>query len=359
MNPNLISQPNHPDNKKISLNNLSLAQKENQYVKPGAINVIATMPCPLKVPFKQLFVPYALEYNRQHPNKPIHAPDIIDCSPDGLDASLINAKTEEELPDILLTSGFSVVFSSGFYHRFVKTGILCEYTHPSQEGKMPEAVERILQKYKLGALAFSSWSVVQDFSISDSQNRPHKWSDILQERYQGQITVHGCHGKQGSTALLLFLEQHGGKDAIARYARNIIDIRHFAQIIKRMDSSNPLRTTLSLLPDVAASHIPSGKNVKRLQLEEGFPLNPMLLLVKKSKLADCREVLDFMHGKPFKNMLADSGYLMPDLIAWDEKYTLPDFERLANHGIETVTEELESIYQGHLRHTVIDERLKK
>lgn len=357
MKPNLISQNGFSSDKKISMQSLSLAQKRNQYVKPGAINIIATMPCPLKVPFKQLFTPFAMQYNKQHPDKPIFAPDIIDCSPEGLDELLIGAKSPNELPDIMLTSSFAVAFSPQFYHRFVETDILCGYTHPSQAGNMPQEVKKLLDKYHLGALAFSSWSVVQDFSIS--KNSPSSWNEILQDTYQGQITVHGCHGKQGSTSLLLFLEQNGGKDAIARYARNIVDIRHFAQIIKRMDSANPLRTTFNVLPDSAASHIPSTKKVKRLKLSEGFPLNPMLLLVKKNHVAQCQEVLDFMHSPQFKNMLAESGYLMPDLIAWDEKYTIPDFERLATHGIETVTNELEAIYQGHLRHAVIDERLKE
>jgi ABC-type Fe3+ transport system substrate-binding protein len=335
-----------------------IQSKKELYRQSGSLNVIVSMPCPLKVPFKQLFYPFAERFNQLNPTQPIFCPDITDCSPFGLDDSLKNAESEEELPDVYLTSGLSVLFSESFYDRFIDSGILLGYMEDSNAERMPESINATLVRHNIGALAFSSWGVVQDLSVSTVKETPSSWTELLNSKYQNQITVHGCHGKAGSIPLLLFLQQRVGKKAIEKFAHNIIDIRHFAQIIKRMDTSNPLRTAFNILPDVASSHIPSWKKVQKLSFEEGCPINPMILMVKRSKLKECKPLIDFFHSQPFRAMLAQSGYHMADKIEWNEKYFLPDLKRLAKDGFEQVTDDIEKHYQGSLRHDKIDERVK-
>jgi ABC-type Fe3+ transport system substrate-binding protein len=249
------------------------------------------------------------------------------------------------------------LFDKSFYAKFVKTGILTGYIDETQREHIPATVSDVLYRHNIGSLAFSSWGVAQDYSVTEIRKNPGSWAEILEPDYLNQITVHGCHGKAGSLALLLFLQQQCGDEAIARFARNVIDIRHFSLIIKRMDSLDKKRTALNVLPDVAASHIPSWKSVERLYFAEGCPLNPMVLMVKKSKLDNCMPIINFFHSNSFQQMLHKNGYLMPNDIRWSHNYILPDFERMANEGFTQITANIEKIYQGHLRHEDIDNRL--
>lgn len=329
-----------------------------KYVRQQSIRVIATMPCPLKVPFRELFNAFIENYNTNNPYHTIFCPDQNDCTNPEFDKLLLHAANEDELPDIYLTSNYNILFDKSFYAKFVKTGILSGYIDESQQAYIPEPILNAFRQHNIGCLAFSSWGVAQDYSVSEIRKKPQSWAEILEPDFLNQITVHGCHGKAGSTGLLLFLQQQCGDDAIARFARNVIDMRHFALIIKRMDSMDDMRTALNVLPDVAASHIPSWKSVERLRFAEGCPLNPMILMVKKSKLDTCRPILNFFHGSSFKRMLQSNGYLMPAELSWSNNYILPDFARFAADGFALITSEIEKIYQGNLRHDEIDKRLK-
>jgi Bacterial extracellular solute-binding protein len=330
-----------------------------KYMHLDSIKVLASLPYPLKVPFKQLFYPFTERYNLQNQSLPIYSPDINECSPFGFDFSLKNAQKEEDLPDVYLSSGLGVLFSNTFYKRFIDTGILIGYMEDTTASVLPESINKSLIRHNIGALAFSSWGVVQDMSATKVTDTPSSWAELLRLKYQNQISLHGCHGKAGSISLLLFLHQHCGKKAVEKFAHNILDIRHFAQIIKRMDTSSPLRTAFNVLPDAAVSHIPSWKHVQRLTLEEGLPLNPLVLMVKRSKVNDCKPVIDFFYSQPFREMLAHHGYLMADNVIWNNKYVLPDFDRLANDGFEQVAESIQKQYIGSLRHDKIEKRILK
>ena len=327
-------------------------------IRQQSIKVIASMPCPLKVPFRELFNSFIESYNLVNPESPIFCPEQNDCTNPLYDKQLIEANSENELPDVYLTSSYNILFDKSFNDRFIKTGILEGYIDAAQREYIPETVLSKLNEHNIGCLAFSSWGVAQDYSVSTIKQKPTSWAEILEPDFLGQITVHGCHGKAGNTGLLLFLQQQCGDNAIAQFAKNVIDMRHFALIIKRLDSSDIQRTALNVLPDVAASHIPSWKNVERLKFAEGCPLNPMVLMVKKSRLEACKPILDFFHGIEFRRMLQTNGYLVPAYLGWSNNYVLPDFKRLSSEGFAKVSSEAEKKYQDNLPHDEIDKRLK-
>ncbi len=331
---------------------------ENLYVKEGHFNVIAWMPCPLKVPFRQMIIPYLETYNAKESVLPINCPEIMECPSLELDEILKNVQAESELPDVILTSSFSVLFSELFYSRIIKSGLMEGYTEAKNLQAIPTEIREQIKQYKLGVLAFSSWSIVQDLSVKTDLPAPTTWVEIISPEYKDQLSIHGCHGKAASASLLLFLKQQAGENAIEKFAHNIIDIRHFATIIKRLGSNNPNRTAFSLLPDVAVSHIPSSKPVKVLSLQEGRPLNPMILMVKRNRFEAAQPMIDVFYSDEFCKMLFESGYIMPEAIDWSEKFMLPDFSVFTEMGFEKTSAALEEVYQSNLRHELIDKRLK-
>ena len=329
-----------------------------KFIRQQSIQVIATMPCPLKVPFRELFNSFIESYNTTNPCHPIFCPEQNDCTNPEFDRQLLTAGNENELPDIYLTSSYNILFDKSFNAKFIRTGILTGYIDKEQRKYIPETIHNVLESNNIGSLAFSSWGVAQDYSVTEIRKKPVSWAEILEPEFLNQITVHGCHGKAGSTGLLLFLQQQCGDEAIASFARNVIDMRHFALMIKRMDSTDTKRTALNVMPDVAASHIPSWKSVERLHFAEGCPLNPMVLMVKKSRLEACEPILKFFHSSAFKQMLQSNGYLMSDELCWNNNYILPDFERMSDEGYAKVSSDIERIYQANLPHNEIDKRLK-
>lgn len=172
------------------------------------------------------------------------------------------------------------------------------------------------------------------------------WKDIISTERKGQLTVHG-HLDKATFGLAYFIEQTFGKAALAQYARNIADIKHFSQLIKNLGSTNKNRTAFCLLPDVAVSKIPSTKKIRILNLKEGKILSPMVLMVKQSKRDQCKEILEKFWSRSFYSMLYSGGCIMPDKLDESKNYFLPDFTSLAT-DFDRIEQELDACYLNNL-----------
>ena len=309
-----------------------------------AINIYASMPCPMKVPFKQLMTAFTASYNATHA-RPVHCPDIMDCSSEELGFLVRNTADPDRLPDMIITNSYEFFFEYPFAEKFLQTGIFQGYTHASDLKALPEAIRRNLEKSNLGALCFGSRSVVQDLTVDGVPDGIRSWSELLAPAFEDQITVHG-HTDRTTFGLMYFLDRHFGMEGIARYAGNIADIRHFSQVIKRMCSPEKYRTAISILPDVAAAKIPSSKKVRILNLREGKMLSPMVLVVKAAKMAQCGDILEFFYSKEFRAMLG-AGCLLPDELTRDGAWFMPDFEMLAKN-YHVLANAFDSLYLNNL-----------
>ncbi|MDR1673253.1 MAG: ABC transporter substrate-binding protein [Bacteroidales bacterium] len=316
------------------------------------IRMHVSMPCPMKVPFKQLFTPFVETYNEQYPAQPISCPDITDCTSQDIGYLLQNSVSKSTFPDIIVSSNYDIFFKYGFYDRFLKTGVYTGFTNPSDLAAMPQAIRDNLKRNNMGALCFMSWSVVRDLSV---ENIPeiHSWAQLLTPDMKGQITVHG-HADKVTFGLMYFLRKTLGDEAICQLARNITDIKHFSQIIKRFCSTDPHRTAFSILPDVAVHKIPSGKKVRIVDMKEGKVLNPLMMAVRTSKLKQCRPVLDIFGSKEFRAMLRN-GCILPDSQDISKPCFMPDFGVMASDYVR-MEKEFEALYLEKLDFSAINER---
>lgn len=319
-------------------------QHKESLLKEDAINIYASMPCPMKTPFKQLMTAFAASYNATH-TRPVHCPDITDCSSEELGLLVRDTTDPDRLPDIIITNNYEFFFEYPFAEKFLQTGIFRGFIHTSDKEALPEAIRRNLEKSNLGALCFGSRSVVQDLTVGGVPGNVKSWSEVLASAFEDQITVHG-HIDKATFGFMYFIDSHFGMEGIVRYAGNIADIKHFSQIIKRMCSTNEYRTAINILPDVVVAKIPSTKKIRIPDMKEGKMLSPMILVVKASKMAQCSKVLAFFYTKKFRAMLGD-GCLLPDELEWNKTWFMPDFDMLAKN-YHTLAKAFDSLYLDNL-----------
>ena len=118
-------------------------------LEQGAINIFVNMPCPLKVAFKAEMGLYLNEYNATHDRK-LYVPTLLDGDSKGIEGELKKAESEDELPELLIASGFHTVLSSSFKKKFIETGIYTGINHPAYLSKLPDEHRLAAQKYNLG-----------------------------------------------------------------------------------------------------------------------------------------------------------------------------------------------------------------
>jgi hypothetical protein len=343
----MTAQNKEADARGRSSREASVTVQGTELRQAGALNVYATMPCPLKVRFKAEFETFIAEYNASH-SQPVYCPTILDGAPKAIEDLLRAATCEEELPDLWVTTGFHTLFSRDFKRRFIDSGVLLGVTKPECVPFLPPEFQRVASTYNIGFLAFGGWELICDTSLTDEMLYPKSWSDLAKPEFRGKVSIHGYHGKASGASLLLVLQERMGQGAIREFARNIGAVRHFAEIIKSLDSSDPQRLAFNILPNAASRQIPSKKRVVQLEFKDGPLMAPLMLFVKRSKLEACRDLLGFFWGDKFRSVLAGGDFLMPDQMDWLRNYTFPSWDYLASRDFAELSEELNAEFRAGL-----------
>ncbi|MDD3080404.1 MAG: hypothetical protein PHH37_15055 [Paludibacter sp.] len=129
--------------------------ENSKFLFKQPIQVITNLPCPMKVPFRQLFNRFTETYNVEHPQRQVYCPEQNECDHPEVDIPILETQNEDELPDIFLTSGFNILFDKTFHEKFVKTGIWSGYIDESQWEYLPKTVLNISKWEETGFLRFS------------------------------------------------------------------------------------------------------------------------------------------------------------------------------------------------------------
>jgi len=317
-------------------------------LKKGALNLYVNMPCPLKVVTKMAISEFADLYNASH-DVQLYSPMLHDGNSKGIESELKAAQTEDELPEVLIASGLHTVLSRNFRERFIDTGIYTGITTPEALKIMPESFQQLVTEHNIGILGIGYWSIVVDLSTSPGVAYPHRWIDLVDPLYKDLLTVHGYNGKASIATLLMLLKEQLGSGAATDFACNIRNVWHFAEILKRLDSSEVRRTPFNLLPNAATVQMPSRKQAVILEFEDGPVLAPMLMFVKTSRIEECQPIVDFFHSDIMRKALKRGDFYLAEDVNWKEPFSFPSWDYLLNNDYEELTAMLDVELKKGLR----------
>lgn len=327
-----------------------LSKVETPRDKPfraGAINLHISVPCPLKVRLKSLLENFVANYNATH-EIPIYSPTLGEGEPHAVEDDMAVAELANELPDVWLTNNYHTLFSEPFKSRFIDSGLYVGVTKAEWFEILPTEFQDVAKKHNLGFYGFGSWGMVMDQSVHSQSPIPRRWDDLIKDDYRGEIGMHGCSGHVSGTALLMILNARLGSSAPSQFGKNVLYLKHFSQIIKSMDSSEPNKARFVLMPSAAITQIPSRKRVAQVELEDGPILTPMLLFVKKEKVELCAEVLDFFWGEALRDVLQKGDIYTVDAMDWSQSYSMTDMDYLASNNFGELSNALDASFQSGL-----------
>ncbi len=322
-----------PINRKTTGNGVPLLKK-------GAINLYMNMPCPLKVVCKMALGEFVNLYNGSH-DVPIYSPMLLDGDSKGIEGELKAAMTEDELPELLVASGLHTVLSKGFRERFIDSGIYTGITSETALARMPESFRKLSGEHNIGIFSTGFWSVVCDLSLESCVPYPRRWADLVDPLYKDHLTVHGYNGKASIAALLLVLKEQLGSGVVTEFAGNIRNIWHFAEILKRMDSTEPRRTLFNLLPNAATVQMPSKKRAAILEFEDGPILAPMLMFAKTSRMDECMPLINYFQSNVMRQALRRGDFHMASDFDWSQPFSFPSWDFLLRNDYEALTAQLD------------------
>ena len=265
----------------------------------ATLNFVAMLPCGLRNPFKEFAESY-FENNSEvfkdlnyliegNVNHELSYYPMLD-----------NIKDEHELPDVIMASDVNNFFHKPFIDRFISKGIFEKY-EPFTPNEYLEKVGFTDPHNNYTMFTANMLVIAVDKEKLGDRPMPKRWEDLLNTEYRNEIIMRGEDNFFCNAVMLPFYKAHG-MNAIKVLASNIKSGMHPAEMVKLAGKDSPENGTFYIMPYFFTKRIKS-KNVEVVWPEDGAIASPVFLLAKKSRIAENKDLLDFLMSKEINKML--------------------------------------------------------
>ncbi|NVN92504.1 MAG: ABC transporter substrate-binding protein [Desulfuromonadales bacterium] len=280
---------------------------DNGQSVPGNLNLLALLPCPLKVPLEEAFndflatltaeqrasLTFCIEGNA---NKQIEYADYAD-----------HFETLADMPDIIITPGFNSFYHPHFVERFIKTGgftgvsLFAGDRHLSPLGMIdPDS------HYTM--LAMNLLVLVVDHTRLGNRPVPRQWSDLLKPEYEKSIAIRGNRIGTFCETLLLSLYKEFGDWGLSQLGRTVAWGWHPSQMVKAAGSGREDTPAISVMPLFFANTIKNRETVSIIWPDDGALVSPVTMLVKTEKQRELSDLIDFLIGPKVAGICAGASF---------------------------------------------------
>lgn len=272
------------------------------------MDMLALMPCPLKVPFDKKISIYLKEKKSQG----IRLRCNVDANVNNHDAlpnkeifrNLMEKNSIEELPEIIFTTGLNSLFFSDFVNKFIGKNYFedvlqdeyCKYSEYSYRDPKGEYT-----MFTMNPLV-----IVANLNTIGGLPEPEKWGDLLNEHFQNKIVIRGNKNMYCETVLLSLYKDYG-IESMEKLSKNLKVGLHPAEMVKEIMSRKKDAASVYVMPYFFAKKI-NKKNAKIIWPEEGALANPVSMLVKKSASEDVKNLARFIVGKEMGQLFTDASF---------------------------------------------------
>ena len=258
----------------------------------GGLDLMALMPCPVKVPFEQAF----MEYLSTADNIP---DDFLYCLEGHVNHHLsfykqLDVATDKsELPKILITPGINRFMGKEFRDKFISKRV---FAKESEYFDRPAH----LQNELVDPNGYYFLTAVNPLIIAADKNRlgdlpvPQSWEDTIKPDYKKQLVLRAQNDVYCETVLFNFYSQFG-EDGIRKLAPNIGHGCHPSEMAKHAGAfPNVDWPAVGLMPYFFARTIKNKDNVDMVWPVEGAIASPVTMLVQKDALPRLQPIIDFL-----------------------------------------------------------------
>jgi ABC-type Fe3+ transport system substrate-binding protein len=310
-------------------------------------NVMALMPCAVKVPMEAKIAGYIKNKNLSLKYE-ILSNAVVQAD---FFEDLKTIEDIDKLPDVMIAPGFSRFFFPSFVERFIKTGAFqssldFEVSAAYQESGVidPNAYYDIVA---VNPLVF----LVDQTNYPDLEP-PRKWADLLSSQYEQKIAFRGHTDEDLCEGILFEIYQNHGIEGIKRLARNIKSRLHPSQMVALAGSKKAEAPFISVIPLSFANLVKESDTIQVIWPEDGAVMNPVVMLTKKNCSEDAKVVSRYFISEEVGDLFSEVGFcsLRPGLEARMPrfgKYKWIGWDFLLQTDVKKLHEELNQVVNAH------------
>jgi len=261
------------------------------------------------------------------------------------------------LPDIFQGRGFDFFFSKTFQERFIETDIF-QYLSTAKENTVLKGLGLQDPKGHYNVFSIIPAVIVVNKHALNGLAIPKTWEDLLSDQYKDAIAMPDCNADL-PRAVLLTLYSRFGEKGVRKLAKNISQLLHPSQLVKKIRSSAKDVPAFSIMPYFFSQIVESMPGVSVIWLEDGTIVEPLYTLVKansrhfKSDPEAVKAATEFFHGQKVASIFSRGHFpalyhgidnmLPPNVPLWWIGW---DF--IAKHDMVALAEKLHAVFDEEL-----------
>ena len=262
-----------------------------------------------------------------------------------------------QVADLCLGRGFNYFFSKQFTKRYLDTGIFCSGAEQEVNDDFAGlGVRDPLGQYRVFSVV-PAVLVVREEGLEDLAV-PNTWQELLSETYRKTLVLPDC-STDLPRAVLLTLYSRYGEEGVRNLGRNIAQLLHPSQIVKKLRSKAADAPVLSILPYFFAEVVNLISGIRSVWLEDGTIIEPLFTVQKSSPeyfMSDPEAMAaaaGFFAGSRVASIFAKGNFpvLHPDIdnrLPQDKPLWWPGWDFIRQHDIEQLSSRLQSLYEAEI-----------
>lgn len=266
-------------------------------------NLLALMPCPLKIPFEQKVSMFVQGLKRTH-SVDLNYQIVSNATQQlGFFSKLALCEDAAELPDIMMAPGFSGFFFRRFLERFVNKGFF-QFVIPYETNETLKNVGIPDAFHQYTIPCFNPTVLVVDRTLHRDLPLPETWADLLRPEYTGLLALRGHTDDDFCEGILMNTYKDHGLDGIAKLGRATKTGLHPSQMVKYIGSGNPDSPAVSAMPYSFAQLVKEKKHVTLIWPQDGAIVNPLIMMVKAGLPPHLKELAEYIVGREIGEIFA-------------------------------------------------------
>lgn len=316
------------------------------------LNLLALLPCPLKVPLEEEFKIFLKKLKIK---KDIELNYLIEGNANNQLSFYEKVKDFvdiENIPDIIITPGINSFFHKSFIDKFIDKEMFVDAANYNINNTLKECdIKDSKGNYTI--ISMNLLVMVVDLIQLGTLPVPKKWGDLLNSEYKNKVIIRGQKDFFCETTLLNIYKDYG-YEGIKRLASSVKDGWHPAQMAKMAGSGLKGSPAISVMPYFYTKAIKNKDKVLVVWPEDGAIISPVSMLVKKSKLDKFKEIAEFFVGEKVGKICADAYFpsvhpKVDNKLPKDAKFKWVGWDYIKSNDIGAIIENLNKHFLKELR----------
>jgi ABC-type Fe3+ transport system substrate-binding protein len=282
---------------------MSQGEREITYeLKNTKIDLLALMPCPIKVPFEKVVRDYLKENSVKEESR-------LNCIIEGhanhhlsFYDQLKTIDKIEQLPEIIIAPGINAMYFSPFKDKFIDKGYF-EAVLPLKREPEFEAIQYLDPQDRYSMFTMNLLVMVVYKPLLKGAHMPTCLEEIMDSCYEKNVILRG-QGDYFCETVLLIYEKIFGEEGLMQLAKNVKYACHPAQMVKLIKSGKSEGAAIYVMPYFYAKGLESNKDVEIIWPKEGAIVNAVSMLVKKDAREEVMDLAKFITGKEVGDVLS-------------------------------------------------------